>query len=749
MKTNQALQELISDGSIKDLEKKYRSDLKSAKEKNRLDAYLGLGSLYCESKKFHEAEVNLSKALEISEGSKRRDSKLSMIYKNLGYVNLKTLKFQKAEEYLLKALEMTPEKNKRVRSFIYDALGEVFTKSMKVQKGLEYYNKALDIRKELSFWKGVSETLNKIGVNYYYQSDYDNSIKFVLEALKIREERRENRESVAACLNNLCLSYYHKGDYPKALEAGNKALKIFEKSENSETLGALYNNLGLVSFEMSQFPEALEYQFKALKIKEKAGTKAALANSYSNIGMIFTRLFNLEKALEYATKALNLRKELNDLRSISSSYNELGRIFDKQNEFEKAIHYYSESIKIKRENDLHSGLAQSLENIGMVFLKLKKYDESGECLFEAKKIYEDLGQQKFVTGIYRNISSLFLDVGKYEEALVYISRSHDLAKKYELKDKLRDSYKLLSEIYGKKGNFRKALAYYVMYSKIHEEMMNFQRQQDIGNITSKYENEKKNRENELFRLKNIELVKINKELSRSKSELIRSNSAKDKFFSIIAHDLKNPFSILYTTSELLLTYFEEIDDKKRREYINTINVSTKHLLKLIENLLEWSRSQSGLKQFNPVNFDPSEIIEGTIELIKPSADLKQIELKVSVTPDTVVNADKNMIKTVMRNLITNAVKFTKTGGQISVNSGISKGCFFFTVEDNGVGIKKKDIPKLFAIDKHFATNGTSNEKGTGLGLLLCKEFIDKHKGRMIVESSYRKGSMFGFEIPVK
>jgi len=738
---------VFGDVPVKELEKKYRSELKNGNAETRLNALINLGSLYCESKKYDEAESYLLKALTLALGRKN-NSKLSLIYKTLGTIYLKQFKIDKAEENFSKALTLTPEKNRRVVSFLCDSLGDVFTKSSRTKEGLSYYEKALDIRKELELWKGISETLNKIGVNYYYQSDYDNAIKFVTESLHIREERKEKKEAVASCLNNLCLAYLHKGNYPEALENGIRALRLFEEAGNIESQGLIYNNLGLIYFEMSLFSEALECQFKALKIKEQNSNKAILANTLNNISMIFSRLFNLEKALEYAQKALLLRKEINDSRGISSSYNELGRIFDKMNDFEKAIEYFSESIKMKRELNIQSGLGQSLENLGMIYLKQKKYEESGKCLIEAKRIYEELGEQKAVTGIYRNISSLFIQVGKYEEALVYIKRSHDLSKSLNLKDKLRDSYKLLSEIYGKRNNFRKALAYYVMYSKTNEELLNFQKQQELGNISARYENDKKDKENEIYKLKNIELVRINKELKRSKSELQRSNSAKDKFFNIVAHDLKNPFSILYTTSELLSTYFDELTVKKQREYINTINLSTKHLLKLLENLLEWSRSQSGLRQFNPERFNFNEILASCVELSKPNADLKNISLEVYADPKIFIFADKNMIKTVIRNFLANAIKFTKNGGKISAAGEVKEGKFIFKVTDNGVGIRKKDLPKLFVIDRHFTTIGTANEKGTGIGLLLCREFIEKHKGKVFVESIYRKGSVFGFEIPV-
>ena len=148
-------------------------------------------------------------------------------------------------------------------------------------------------------------------------------------------------------------------------------------------------------------------------------------------------------------------------------------------------------------------------------------------------------------------------------------------------------------------------------------------------------------------------------------------------------------------------------------------------------------------------FNFSDSLKTCLDLLRYNAEAKNIEIRADVEPDIFIYADKNMIKTVVRNFVTNAVKFTKKGGKISINAEKSGGSFSFYVKDTGIGIKKKDISKLFVIDKHFVTNGTENEKGTGLGLLLCKEFVEKHDGNVFVESVSKKGSTFGFTIPLK
>ncbi|MBN2856768.1 MAG: tetratricopeptide repeat-containing sensor histidine kinase [Candidatus Delongbacteria bacterium] len=751
MKNNGKISDRSDKVAVSDFEevkRKLHEDLKDSSGDNRIRTLLDLGSMYLEENKFHDSEKFLLEALKISD-NRTESTTVSLLYKNLGEVCLKLFKLSDARNYFLKALELTPEKNKRAVSFIYSGLGDAMTKMTKMDEGLNYYFKSLELRTQLKFWMGISEVMNKIGVNYFYQSDYNKALEYFNQSLKIREKRHENEEAVAACLNNISLACYHKGDYPKALEFCLKTLNIYQRTRNSEKQGMCYNNLGLIYFETSLFSEALECQFKALKLKERTNNPPFIANTLSNIGMIYSRLYNLEKALDYSLKALEMRKSVDDKRGIANSYNDLGRIYDKMNQFGKAIPFFEESVKMRREMNYLSGLSESLENLGMLYLKKNDLLKAETYLLEAKNIAEKMDYKKTVSGIYRNIASLYMLKGMYEEALVYIKRSQMIAEKLGLKDKIRDANKILSEIYGRKNNFKKALGYYVMYSKLNEEILSIEKQNELNAISHKYENYKRQKENENYRIKNAELSRLNKELKRSKNELMKSNSAKDKFFNIIAHDLKNPFSILYTTSEILITYFDELTRIKQKEYIKTINTSTLHLLRLIENLLEWSRTQSGLKNFNPVEFDFSEIVRSSYELLRPNAEFKSIALEMNDPGKVFITGDKNMLKTVIRNLITNAVKFTKPEGRIEINYNISGRRLIFKVTDTGVGIKKKDISKVFAIDKHYSTTGTSNEKGTGIGLLLCKEFIDKHKGKMTAESIFRKGSTFGFELPLK
>lgn len=236
------------------------------------------------------------------------------------------------------------------------------------------------------------------------------------------------------------------------------------------------------------------------------------------------------------------------------------------------------------------------------------------------------------------------------------------------------------------------------------------------------------------------------ELNRQLNEL---NATKDKFFSIIAHDLKSPFNSIMGFSNLMERQIEEKDYRRIDEYARIIQSSSVQAMDLLMNLLEWSRAQTGRMEFQPRNLDLVPVINRVAELLKSQAAQKSITLQMQLPGHVFAFADEAMTSTILRNLISNAVKFTNPGGKVLVFIEQKADELMIVVSDNGVGIKPEAVKRLFRIDENHSTLGTQNEKGTGLGLILCKEFVEKHSGRIWVESIAGKGSQFYFTIPIK
>lgn len=242
-------------------------------------------------------------------------------------------------------------------------------------------------------------------------------------------------------------------------------------------------------------------------------------------------------------------------------------------------------------------------------------------------------------------------------------------------------------------------------------------------------------------------------LKESEEKLREINAEKDKFFSIIAHDLKGPFNSMLGFSDLLISNFDNYSDKKKKKFISIIQQSAQNTYKLLENLLLWSRAQRGVIEFFPENSNLYLLsVEATIMLNK-SLKAKSVTLLNQIPEDINVKADRNMMLTVFRNLISNAIKFTPNGGKIIINADIitdkkKQNYIEILVKDTGIGITKENLNRLFKISENISTKGTDGEIGTGLGLILCKEFIEKHGGKIWLKSKPKKGSTFIFTLPI-
>lgn len=242
--------------------------------------------------------------------------------------------------------------------------------------------------------------------------------------------------------------------------------------------------------------------------------------------------------------------------------------------------------------------------------------------------------------------------------------------------------------------------------------------------------------------------KAEEELRKSEQQLRELNATKDKFFSIIAHDLKNPIGAFKNVLELLYENFQDFSKEEILEFIEPLKDSSNQLFALLENLLLWARAQTGKIQLEPVEFNLTDLIKSNVSLLKLQADNKQIDLSYQLSERLMVFADFNTINTILRNLINNAIKFTPKGGRIIVSAKSQDENALVTVEDNGIGMNEETQKKLFRIDVHHTTLGTAQEKGTGLGLILCKEFVQANGGKIWVESTDGKGSKFFFTIPL-
>lgn len=584
---------------------------------------------------------------------------------------------------------------------------------------------------------------------YFYEiSEYDSSIYYYSKSLELSKKANDKKTNILN-LNGLGAIFWERGDLETALNKYLEAYKIAEDLNDSELKISLLLNMGVIYADEKQTSKAINNYNQVLELAEMENNNTILSVVYNNLAILFQEECNYTKALSYFEKSLDIYKKLGDIQGTALAYNNIGENYFKIGNTGKAIEYLNQSLTINRQNSSDTDIIYNLESL----------------------------------------ATIYLSTGNYSQAKLFIDEGIELTKKTKIKTKQNDLVLLLSEYYSKTNNFKQAYAVYKDYNKLKDSLFNESRSDRIAQLQTKFETEKKEKENEILRVKNQftqeklkqeqsekkyliafsllaivlliliytlfrskvkvnqRIKKINSMLEESNQKLKIINATKDKFFSIIAHDLRSPFNSILGFSELIKNEIQgDQDIEQIREYNDSVSESAHSLFSLLENLLQWANSQRGELEFTPTQFDLHELVQTNLSIFNLKALDKSINLISDVQPCTFVYGDVNMINTIVRNLISNALKFTETGGDIHISANTKDKFIIFTVKDTGIGISKENQDKLFRLDCNYTICGTQNETGSGLGLILCKEFVEKNGGHIWVESEPSKGSKFIFTL---
>lgn len=687
--------------------------------------------------------------------------------------------------------------DKKGVSDAYNRIGNVYFYQHENKKALEFYEKCLDIRLEIGDSKSISNIYNNIAYLYQTEKRYGLTLEHFDKALE-ESIKRDDKEDIAAYYNNKSETYYLMGDYTNAISNCNSSLEIILGLNKKRELALLYNNLGNIYSDISSFDDALDNFFSALDLFEELKNQEGISMMYNNIGIVYQKQKDTEKALSYYIKSLKMGQDLNDKVSQATALNNIGTAYDEIGQKEMALNYYNQALEINKELELQDGIATTQNNIGLIYLSEKDFNKAYINLMESTKIFEELNNKYSTSNAYNNLANLFLQQNNLTQAKQYLDEASKIAKKINAKEYLVESYELYSKYYAEKNDYEKSLNYYKLHTQLSDSIYEASSSNKINELKVKFdtdflkaENELLKKDNEIqslqlnrqknlqkywiaftvlillisilslqqFRLKkktnsllktkNDELKEANSKLVESEQNLKELNATKDKFFSIIAHDLKNPFQSLLGFSESLHLNLDNLKQEDIKEYSGMIYNSAQNLFNLLGNLLQWAKTQLGSINLNPKNINVHNALLDVLELINLSAKTKNINIYSSIDKETFVFADKHVIKVLFSNLINNAIKFTNPGGEIQISAESDEESVTISVKDNGKGISEEDIQKLFKIDKSFSTKGTDNESGTGLGLILCKELIKESNGEIFVESTLGIGSTFYFKLPKK
>lgn len=508
-------------------------------------------------------------------------------------------------------------------------------------------------------------------------------------------------------------SYWRANDYQNAIEYFEKALENITKVGNKNGEKLLYINLGLVYSEISDYTHAQECFESALNIATSSGKKGDVGQILYNISTVQIEQGNYQGALSNLTKTEAIAQEVGDQTLLRNVYYNYNRAYEGLRNTEKAAEYFSLYAMLTKKIQAEEIRKKELQAKAMV-------DSAG-------RVVQQVSQEKEHTE--KRLVETSKELKEKEQTLKEVEElTREQQMQIELLNaemKLRDAViqhqKLLQKVYIGLILFSLAFAAALYYAYVQ-----------------------KRRANRLLKEKNDEISRQRDAISRQADELRELNALKDKLFSIIAHDLRSPLFSLITM--LNIAKEGHFTPENFKEILDELSVNVNHTTALLENLLTWAKTQMHGVKVNSQNFDLNQLVNSRIKLLNEAAENKEIKLKNSIPDGTFVFADTDMTDIVIRNLISNAIKFCNAGDRITIWSTTGADKVTVCVEDTGRGMTPDVLQKLFGT-QITSTPGTKNEKGTGLGLILCKEFVQMNGGEIWAESQPDKGSKFFFTLP--
>ncbi len=622
-------------------------------------------------------------------------------------------------------------------------------------------------------------------------SESEQRIAYAEETKSLAREL-EDSSLVAAAFYQSGEANYYLSRYPEAIQDYRDALNIHLASDDSVNIGGCYNSIGLCFFYSGKQEVAISEFLKALSIYEMLELKEEMAGVYSNIGMVYQGIDDHKLAIENYERAVSLNKSIHDTLSIAINYNGLATSYFFLEKYDLSKEYYQLAYKMFDELNQRTNVAITLNNIANIYVNQKDSLEFAlEYYNEAIKVFREINDVRNEAYVMEGLGGVYREMGQYEKSVKAFRDCIEFAKKHKAGfELLKLAYDDLAYTYEEAGDFEEAYKASKFYSYYSDSLLNETRLSQIAEQREKFETEKK--EAEIERLNAVEQVhllkierdkqirllgaililllvvitlfisigylnkkKTNQLLSRKniqidlqKKELEKLNASKNKFFSILAHDLKNPFHTVMGYSYLMHKNYHQFKDEERKKYSADIYKSTNSIFRLLQNLLDWSRSQTGRIVYNPQAIDFKDVYENIIGLLAPVAEAKKIKVEHFVEEESIVLADPMMVETIIRNLLSNAIKFSHENSVVKLSAARKNDKLLICIEDGGVGINNDDLDNLFKIDSKVKHKGTNNEDGSGLGLILCKEFVEKNGGTITAKSEPGEGSTFCVTLPL-
>ncbi|MEM8894014.1 MAG: tetratricopeptide repeat-containing sensor histidine kinase [Bacteroidota bacterium] len=596
------------------------------------------------------------------------------------------------------------------------------------------YKTIIDLSTSVNLSLPIAKALTGLGVIYAYRNDYSASDSLFHQAFKYLEGREDSKSRLARgnALKHKARSFFFRYQLDSALLYFIEAEKIFRQGQNTKELIPILNALGILYGEIGQeLDKAIEYFDESIVLNYQIGDSLQAAKGIQNVAQVYALTGEYQRSNELLLQSNTEVERRGDIRSLAVGYNTLATNYKAMQLLDSSAGYFRKSIAINKEINDAFGLSEDLVGYAQVLKDMGQYQSSVAAAMEALELTQNN------------------------------------------KARLR-AYQLISTSYESLGDYQLSLDYMKHANKVNDSIYNKTSQETIAELQTKYETEKKEQEiamlsqendlaetrQRLFVIATMLLIVITslilfqyiqrnkhaKVVEEKNKQLSETMAAKEKLFSVIAHDLKSPLSALTAMSSTLADNIDMFQKEQIATYLRKFEKGSQNLAELLNNLLEWSLSQTGAISVNVESLDISEAIANAVKPLKDLAESKEIDLHLHAAP-LAVAGDPKMVETVIRNLVSNALKFTDRGGSVSLTTQQENGQVRIAVLDTGVGMAEEEVARLFDITEDPMKIGDHKEKGTGLGLILSKELIEKNQGTIGATSAPGKGSTFYFTLP--
>ena len=652
---------------------------------------------------------------------------------------------------------------------------------------------AQDREKIDSLKRAYSETTNdslRIELLFYLVDEYNyDKIDTTIElATQARNLALKLQDSLYLAFADELLAGYHtvQSNYKEALKYDLEALKLYQDMNYGAGVTLSLNSIGEDYYDLDLFSDAFDYYQKSLKNAQQLNDKLHIAIATYNIGRVLKSMGQLEKAREYIENSMKMSKVIDDLEGLAYSGHDIGEILIMEGKYERAIIKLEDALEKSIEHDITVLTPQILNKLAEAHGHLGDYQKSLEYFDRALEKYDQLNNKSGIAETMLGKSVVKMKSGKFKESYQLIDSALTFAKDKTNNELIIKAYEELSNLYERQGDYQQSLKYYKMFKSMESSVFSEKQKEQFAQIQIKYETANKDMEIALLnqkeeqqktQLKNEEffrnilvvilaftavllitlyrssvrrkrindlLVAHQREMEDQSRELAGLLEMKDKFFSIVSHDVRSPIHALVGLLEMLDE--GDLTQDELKTMTRTLKVRLNNTRKLLDNLLDWA-----LVQMNEITIqeEPIELrglAEDNLSFFREIND-KGIQFINQIDSELRILADKNMLDLVIRNLVANSIKFTRDGGYVEIfATEKDEDTVIVSIRDNGIGMNEEQKLQLFSTTTLYTTKGTANEKGTGLGLKLCKEFVERMGGAIWVESNEGEGSIFSFTL---